>query len=356
MDEDDEERGPVRAALAYPFEGARSRLLVGSGVNFLAVIAFVAILAGAVALVETGTLEPHWLAVALLAPLVYLPLVGYGVAISRALLEAEETLPGWSRWRGLVRDGSWATAVGGLFAVPLVVLVAAAIGGVSLVGGTTGTALAGLAGLLAVLYALMVAYVFPAAVVSATHEGSARAAFDTETLREAATDETYVRTWLAGAALLLAGAVVGGALSVAVVGFAVLFVAQVAAARLFTEGTVAALDLPVGEQPPPPPASGYVPGWGEEERKRSRRRQLSSGVSDALLPTTPGSDDDPDRTDGADETTETGGRAIKPRTSGGGDRGSDEGTGDAGRTADDPGSDIEPADGTGESALDRRDS
>ena len=353
MDEDDEERGPVRAALAYPFEGAKSRLLAGSGVNFLAVIAFVAILAGAVTLVETGVLEPHWLVAALLAPLVYLPLVGYGISVSRALLEAEETPPGWSRWRGLVRDGAWATAVGGLFAVPLIALVAAAIGGASLVGGTTGTALAGLAALLAVLYALLAAYVFPAGVVSATHRGSARAAFDTDTLREAATDGTYARTWLAGAGLLLAGTALGGALSVIVVGFAVLFVAQVAAVRLFTEGTVEALDLPVGEKPPPPPASGYVPGWGEEERKRSRRRQLSSGVSDALLPTTPGSDDD----DGPDETTsaETGGRAIQPRTSDGGKSGGNDSVAGSPRT-DDPGTDIEPAGGTDESVLDRRDS
>ena len=357
MDEDDEERGPVRTALAYPFEGeaARSRLLVGTGVNFLSGVAFVAILATAVALVTAGVLEPAWLAVALLAPLVYLPLVGYGVAISRAVLEAEETPPGVSRWRGLVRDGSWATGVGALFAVPLVALVAAGIGGASVIGGTTGTVVAALAGGLAILYALLLAYVLPAAVVSATHEGFTQAAFDPETLREAATDETYFRTWLAGAGLLLAGAAIGGALSVFVVGFGVLFVAQVAATKLFTQGTAEALDLPVGEQPPPPPASGYIPGWGEEERKRSRRRQLSSGVSDALLPTTPGSDDD--------ETSETADpaksdeRAIQPRTSDGGRaRASDDGTGDTGRPADDPGTDIEPAGRTDESVLDRRDS
>ena len=362
MDEDDEEYGPVRAALAYPFEGetARSRLLVGTGVNFLAGVAFVAILATTVVLVDAGVLEPAWLAIALLAPLVYLPLVGYGVAISRALLEAEETPPGLSRWRGLVRDGSWATGVGALFVVPLVVLVAVGIAGASLLGGTAGTVLAALAGVLVILYALLLAYVLPAAVVSATHEGFTQAAFDLGTLREAATDGTYFRTWLAGIGLLLAGGTVGGVLSVVVVGFGVLFVAQVAATKLFTQATVEALDLPVGEEPPPPPASGYIPGWGEEERKRSRRRRLSGGVSDALLPTTPGGDDELDGTDEREATTrsaQSDSHAIQPRTSDGGrKRGSDDGAGDSSRPADDPGTDIEPADGTDESAFERYDS
>lgn len=378
VDEDEnEEPEPLREALAYPFagEGATTRMLVGAGLHFLAGVVLAAAVAVGGILVETDVLVPVGLAVALGVLLAYVPAAGYGIAAVRALLEGEEAPPGFDDWTAIARDGLWAVGVAAAFALPLVALGALALAGESVAGGAAGTALAVVATVLAVVYGLLAAYALPAALVNATHEGSARAALPDGPIRQALGERAYFRSWVAAVAVLLAGAVVGGPLIAVVVGFAVLFVAQVAAVNLLTRGVIDALDITTGAEPPPPPASGYVPGWGEDDRERGRRRQLSGGVGDALLPTTgEGDGGDLDRADDASP-----GEAGRPAAAGGSrtaaataddpvtdldraerasDRDSDPArdatAGDPDRTGDGPGTAIAPTDEDDEGDIERR--
>lgn len=322
-----------RVAVAYPFEGdhATTRLLVGAGLHFLAGVVFTAAATAGGGLAATLVLAPAVLAL-LLGLVAYVPLAGYAAATARELLDGGEAPPAFDDWPGLLADGLRVAGIALLYGLPLVALGVAAFAATD-PGGGVGPLLVVIA-VLAVAYALAAAYVLPAAVVNVVHTGRASGAWAAGTLREATIDREYVAAWIVGAAILLVGGAIGAVLAVVAVGFAVLFAAQVAAVYAVTRGVIAALDIPTASEPPPPPASGYIPGWDEDERRRKRRRQLTSGVSEALLPTT---------SEEAD-----GGELDRPDAPARSELDTREGaSGDVDPGEDAPGSDIEPLDESG---------
>lgn len=307
----DEDTGLLWASVVYPVRGARTRFLFGTGLQFLAGV--VAVGAGAAATVTFGSpeLAPGWLAVGLVGLTAYVPLLGYTAATIRALLDDEPAPPGFGDWGALLRDGRRFAGVSLLYAAPLAALVGAAVG-----LGPDGGAVALAAGAVASLYALAAAYVLPAAAVTVVETGETRAAWNAETLRDAVVDRRYLGRWLLAAAVVAVGVPLGVALTPVVLGFGVLFAAQLVGTHLLTHGVVRSLDLTL-EGPPPAPASGYVPGWDDG----SRRKELSEGrLGGSLLPTTPGDDGGDDGVD-ADETPPTPGSLAT--TGDGGDAATD---------------------------------
>lgn len=353
----DEDTGLLRSTVTFPFQGEApwTRLLFGAGLHFLAGVAVV----GAVAAAATAlsTVEPAllWLAVGLVAIVAYVPLLGYTATTMRGLLDDDREPPGFGDWGALLRDGRRIAGVTLLYAVPFAALGAGALlvedGGAALgLGGA-----AGLAGLGAT-------YVVPAAWVTVINTGELSAAWDHERLLAAVRDDRYLGRWLLAAGLVIGGGALAAALAPFVVGFAVLFLVQVAATYAVTRGVIHALDLSL-EDPPPAPASGYVPGWDDG----AKRKQLSEGrLGGSLLPTTPGGDDGDGASGGSDTgstpptpgslaTTDDGSPSTEldrrdggPDVSGDGSGGSEAATADA--ESGDAGSDIERFDEDGEDA------
>ncbi|WP_117595187.1 DUF4013 domain-containing protein [Haloprofundus halophilus] len=226
----------LRESLRYPLggDGAAERIIVGGGLHV--VTAFV-------------PLVPLILVFGYLVRV--LDHVGDGPAAFR-----DGTPPGFGDWRALVVDGVKATLVILCYvAGPLVVLLVT-LGGASELSPETlaGTAsIAVLAGsTAALLAALGVAYLLPAALAGYARERRVRAAFDRSLLRTTATDARYFVAVVAAAGLLSVAAVLsslGAPRSVPrFVGFFLLFYAEVAAAALV--GRVLGESVPAGENVP----------------------------------------------------------------------------------------------------------
>lgn len=293
----DEDTGLLRASVAYPFKGeaARTRLLFGAGLHFLAGVVAVGAAAAATVTFGSPELAPVWLAVGLAGLLAYVPLLGYTAGTIRELLDDEPAPTHFGNWERLLRDGRRFAVVALLYAAPLAALVGLAV----FLGGSDDAATLAVVAA-AGLYALVAAYVLPAAAVSVVNTGTTSAAWDAGTLRDAVVDHRYFGRWLLAGVVVAFGGTIGAALTPVVLGFVVLFAVQVAATYAVTQGVILSLDLTL-EAPPPAPASGYVPDWDDG----SRRKQLSAGrLGGSLLPTTPDGDEG-DGPVGTDETPPT---------------------------------------------------
>lgn len=335
----DEETTLVRSAVAYPFEGAAgTRFVFGAVLYFFGVV----VSAGAFGIAARWIESPLWaLVVIAVGLLALLPILGYVAATMRAVLDEGSEPPPFGGPGTLVRDGRRVALVVLAYLVPLAIAAGGAL--VLSEDGALGVASLSLLGV-GVAYSLVAVYVLPAAVVSVVHVGAASAACEFGTLREAVVDHRYASGWAVGALLALVGGAIGVVSAPFVVGFAVLFVTQVASTYAVTRGVIGALDLAL-EDPPAPPASGYVAGWDDGPR----RKELSQGrLGGSLLPTTPGDDADGSDIDRSEPSGPSG--PLAP-TSEGGDGSSDRNRpGDApsaaGATGD--GSDSEsPEDGVG---------
>lgn len=251
-------------ALEYPTRGedAPTTVLVGG------LLPLFAVLIGVVGLVLS----------VLLVGLVLLPfaavpgivLLGYYVAVLRAVGDGEADPPHFRNWRRLLLDGLRHLAITAVYAVPLVLLLGLFLGVVA-AGGAAGSDAAEVAvslaavvvGGFAVCYLLAFTYVRPLALANFAREDRIRAAFDLETLRTAGLSRAYALAWLLAVPVWFVGGALEGTLSFVLVGFFVGFYADVVRYYLYARGLRTALDgtdpTPDEEDEPAGPAHRPVP-------------------------------------------------------------------------------------------------
>ncbi|WP_224449499.1 DUF4013 domain-containing protein [Haloprofundus salilacus] len=210
----------LRESLRYPLRGddATETLLIGGGLHvvtvFVPFVPLILVLGYLVRVLDEGSDGPTAL--------------------------RDGTPPGFGDLRGLVVDGLKATLVVGLYVVGPIVVLLVTLGGASelspeALAGTASVAVL-IGSTAALLAALGVAYLLPAALVGYARSRRLRAAFDRATLRTTATDARYFVAVVTAAGVLSAAAVVsvlGAPRSLPrFVGFFVLFYTEVAAAAL----------------------------------------------------------------------------------------------------------------------------
>lgn len=126
---------------------------------------------------------PLGIASVLLLPLLFVPLLGYAIAATRAAEEGEDAPPPWRVSRRLIRDGFWTSLAILLTAVPFALLVspiaalltAAHIGGAAAAQQYAWVAAALIA---ALPWGLFVLLVMPHATAAFASSGSVRNLFD----------------------------------------------------------------------------------------------------------------------------------------------------------------------------------
>lgn len=251
-------------ALEYPTRGedAPTTVLVGG------LLPLFAVLIGVVGLVLSVLLVGL-----VLLPLAAVPgivLLGYYVAVLRAVGDGEADPPRFRGWRRLLLDGLRHLAITVVYAVPLVLLFGLFLGVVAAGGAASSDAAevavslaAVVVGGLAVCYLLAFAYVRPLALANFAREGRLRAAFDLETLRAAGLSRTYALAWLLAVPVWFVGGALEGTLSFVLVGFFVGFYADVVRYYLYARGLRTALDgadpTPEEEDEPAGPPRRPVP-------------------------------------------------------------------------------------------------
>jgi hypothetical protein len=252
----------------YPSRGddaVKTMLIGGALVLAPSVLSFVAVL-----LIFTFILAPVGL---LLLPFALVPQLltqGYLVRVLDDTLDGGVEPPQWRDWSGIAVDGLKFLAVSIAYSVPIflgfLVVGAIALAGTSIgagIGGDGGGALAGLSvvltlvlSLVFVVLALAVGYLLPVGVCAWVHDDSLGGAFDVDRIRAVATTREYAVAWGAGVLTLLVGGGVAQVLFFLLVGFPLLFAAQVLAFRFFARGYADALDLDVAPTGATPAAAG----------------------------------------------------------------------------------------------------
>lgn len=230
-------------ALEYPARGedALTTVLVGG------LLPLFAILIGFVGLALTVLLVG--LAVLPLAIVPGIALLGYYVAVLRAVGSGDPDPPRFRNWKRLLVDGLRHLAITVVYAIPLFVLVGLFLAVVAAGGTATGDAAevvvalaAVLVGGLAACYLLAFAYVRPLAIANFARESRMRAAFDLGTIRAAGISKAYALAWLLAALVWLVGGALEGALSIVLMGFFVGFYVDVVRYYLYGRGLRTALD------------------------------------------------------------------------------------------------------------------
>lgn len=272
-------------ALEYPTRGedAPTTVLVGG------LLPLFAVLIGVVGLVLSVLLVGL-----VLLPLAAVPgivLLGYYVAVLRAVGDGEGNPPRFRGWRRLLLDGLRHLAITVVYAVPLVLLLGLFLGVVAAGGAASSDAAevavslaAVVVGGLAVCYLLAFAYVRPLAIANFAREGRLRAAFDLETLRSAGLSRTYALAWLLAVPVWFVGGALEGTLSFVLVGFFVGFYADVVRYYLYARGLRTALggadptpeeeeDEPAGPARRPVPRA-VLPELEEPETFAARTRSV----------------------------------------------------------------------------------
>lgn len=201
----------------------------------------------------------------LLSPLVVpgVLLGGYSVAVVRSVLAGRTEPPAVDDWGDHLRDGLSVLAIAVVYWLPGLVLAGLGLGVLTFVmllgfGGSVLVFMLGsVGGVVGLAYGLAVSYVLPAAIVNYARTDEIGAAWDVDALRTIVTDDEYATAWLGGTALVLVVDTVGAALSLLLVGFAVIFVGLVMVTYLYTRGVMAALDIePEPQTPPSSPEEG----------------------------------------------------------------------------------------------------
>lgn len=247
----------------YPSRGddaVKTILIGGALVLAPSVVSLVAVF-----LIVTFILAPVGL---LLLPFALVPQLltqGYLVRVVDDTLDGRVEPPPWRDWSDIAVDGVKFLAVGITYLVPILlgflVVGAVALAGTSLgagIGGEGGGVVAGLSAVLTLVLSLVfvgltlaVGYVLPIGVCGWRHDDSLGGAFDVDRIRAVATTREYALAWGAGVLTLLVGGGVAQVLFFVLVGFPLLFAAQVLAFRFFARGYAGALNLDVA----PPGAS-----------------------------------------------------------------------------------------------------
>lgn len=241
----------------YPSRGddaVKTMLIGGALVLAPSILSFVAFI-----LIFTFILAPVGL---LLLPFAFVPQIltqGYLVRVLDDTLDGGVEPPPWEEWADIAVDGLKFVAVSLVYSIPIflgfLILGALALAGTSVgagIGGDGGGAVAGISivltlvlSLVFVVLALAVGYVLPIAVCGWLQDDALGGAFDLDRIREVATTREYAVGWGAGVVTLLVGGGVAQVLFFLLVGFPLLFAAQVLAFRFFARGYADALDLDV---------------------------------------------------------------------------------------------------------------
>lgn len=258
---------PLADEIDYPSRGddaVKTILIGGALVLAPSVVSIVALL-----LIVTFILAPVGL---LLLPFALVPQLltqGYLVRVMDDTLGGGAAPPEWRDWSGIAVDGLKLLAVGLVYVVPVflgfLVVGTVVLAGTSLgagIGGEGGGVVTGLSvvltlvlSLVFVVLTLVVGYVLPIGVCGWLHDDSLGGAFDVDRIRAVATTREYAFAWGAGVLTLLVGGGVAQVLFFVLVGFPLLFVAQVLAFRFFARGYADALDIDIDPQAASPPAS-----------------------------------------------------------------------------------------------------
>jgi predicted flap endonuclease-1-like 5' DNA nuclease len=304
----------IEDAVTYPMEGddAPKTLLIGGGVYLASgVIAFFASILSIIPLVGI-ILGPLG---ALAAAVPSLLVGGYSVSVCRSVMEDQDEPPAFDDWGRLVRDGLKVAVIGLLYALPVIVLGVVALvlflvvsfvfGSYSDVTSIASLLITGLGSLVAAVYGLAIAYVMPAAIFNYARSEKISSAWDVGTLRTIATNVEYAKAWAVGLLFLLVANIVGGSLTLLLVGFLVFFYGQVAAMYLYANGAMDALDMPR-----PGPAADE--GTGQRGATTDRSGDESPGTGGGR-DTGEGRADAGDRDTGGDRTG-AGGRDTDRRT------------------------------------------
>lgn len=184
--------------------------------------------------------------VLLLLGVLVLPLVlvsGYQLRVVRDVLRGDAEPPAWDEWGDLLVDGLkvWLASLvyAGVPALLLAVAVVAFFVPVTQPSRVLGALLV-LAALVSVPLAILAWYVFPAALANLAHSGSLAAAFAPRRLWRVVTDGEYLRGWLLGLVVAVAGGFLGLIASSTVVGAVaapfVAFYTGVSVSYLFATG------------------------------------------------------------------------------------------------------------------------
>ena len=194
--------------------------------------------------------------------------LGYVSRVLRLTGDGDDEPPVFEEWGDLLVEGAKGFVVTLVYSLlPLAVFTAAVVfgvgaavvgsggGGGSLLGGLIGGALAVLLALVALAVSLTGLYVTPAALAAVADSGRIGDGFAVGTLWTAVSKRAYAIGWLTAAAIVLAGALAIGVLSVVpvlgtIAGFFVQFYALVAAAAVV--GRTWADVRPVSPDPPEP--------------------------------------------------------------------------------------------------------
>jgi predicted flap endonuclease-1-like 5' DNA nuclease len=334
----------IEDAVTYPMEGddAPKTLLIGGGVYLASgVIAFFASILSIIPLIGI-ILGPLG---ALFAAVPSLLVGGYSVSVCRSVMEDQDEPPAFDDWGRLVRDGLKVAVIGLLYALPVIILGVVALvlflvvsfifGSYSDVTSIASLLITGLGSLVAAVYGLAIAYVMPAAIFNYARSEKISAAWDLDTLRTIATNVEYAKAWAVGLLFLVVANIVGGSLTLLLVGFLVFFYGQVAAMYLYANGAMDALDMPS-----PDPAADEGKGQpGADDRDTGGDRTGAGGRD-------PGRGTGGDRSDEDGRRTDVSGRDTDRRT--GQERVLDEEDGATGpRTDDDSGAEPDVDDDSG---------
>lgn len=162
----------------------------------------------------------------------YFILQGYLVRTMHDVATGETTAPSFTDWGKLLVDGLKLFAVS--LAYGFLILIVA--GGLTLIGELVGGVVGFLFVVLGLLAVVAVLYVFAGAIVRFAVEERLGAAFEFGELKTIVTRGEYAVGVLLGIVIAMIGSVVGGMLSIILVGFIVVFYAQVVTFYCFARG------------------------------------------------------------------------------------------------------------------------
>lgn len=200
----------------------------------------------------TLAISPLYLVLAPLAVFPPLIVLGYDLRVIAAGTNESPTLPPFVRWDRLLVDGIRSLAIAIVYLLPPVIVVA--IGGGTIVALTSeefgvpsdyADTAAGIVSVLSVafvlLYAVLYAYLRPAALTAYAVTGRLRAAFHPTRVLGIAIQADYAVAWVLAAVVLVIGFSVAVPLSVLVVGFFLAFYVRAVAYYLYGSGAGSAL-------------------------------------------------------------------------------------------------------------------
>ncbi|SFK88135.1 Protein of unknown function [Halogranum rubrum] len=173
-------------------------------------------------------------------------LQGYFARVIRAAATNDSTAPSFTDWGDLLVTGLKMAVIG--FAYSLVINVPSLGLQLLIAFGANGSGTGALLVLLVTLVlSLVVGFFAPAALVNFAIEDSFGAAFDFGTIWSGVATSEYVVAWLLAMVVGVVGFLVGGVLSIVLVGFLVLFYVQIATYYLLARGFVKGLGRTPGE-------------------------------------------------------------------------------------------------------------